>query len=203
MKVQNFIESLCFWHLPYHWSFGNQTKCADLLLLITKQSTTKWAYTDSSTLTYSITRHITGGGGVVFCCAGDKPCFGCIWVLSWGSLFCHTDLIWCNAFEWSRCPLQAACQANCVRGDGWDGEATFTRAVDDSSRLPAALPLAVWALEWRVGCTRTVKRTQARDNYLHYHDNARLLGFFVVVCFLPRQKAVQSCTSTKSCTKLY
>ena len=33
-----------------------QSRCTDFLLIITEQSTTKWAYTDSSTLTYTITR---------------------------------------------------------------------------------------------------------------------------------------------------
>ena len=57
MKVQNSIETLCFVCLLYHCSLGKQTSCADLLLMIIKPSTTKWAYTDSGTLTYSITRH--------------------------------------------------------------------------------------------------------------------------------------------------
>uniref|UniRef100_UPI003AF64366 hypothetical protein n=1 Tax=Thiolapillus sp. TaxID=2017437 RepID=UPI003AF64366 len=35
----------------------NQTRCADLILLITKPSTTMWAYTDNITLTYSIIRY--------------------------------------------------------------------------------------------------------------------------------------------------
>ena len=47
--------------LLYHWSLGNQTRCADLLLIVTKPSTTKWAYTDSSTLTYSISKHTMVG----------------------------------------------------------------------------------------------------------------------------------------------
>ena len=55
MKVQNCIESLCILYLLYHWSLGNQTRCADLLLLITKPSTTKWPHTDSSPLTYTVT----------------------------------------------------------------------------------------------------------------------------------------------------
>ena len=46
-------------------------KCADLLFIVTKPSTTKWAYTDSSTLTYTITTHTTGG---YFAAQGDKPC---------------------------------------------------------------------------------------------------------------------------------
>ena len=57
MKVQNFVESLCILYLLYHCSLGNQSRCADLLLLITKPSTAKWAYTDSSTLSYTITRN--------------------------------------------------------------------------------------------------------------------------------------------------
>ena len=75
-------------YLLYHWSLGNQTKCADLLLLITKRSTTRWAYTDSSTLTYSITKHKTGGG--YFSPQGDKPCFS--WFVSF-LLFLTKSLI--------------------------------------------------------------------------------------------------------------
>ena len=56
MKVQNCIESLCTLYLLNHWSHGNQTRCANVLLQITKPSTTNWAYTDSKTLTYGITR---------------------------------------------------------------------------------------------------------------------------------------------------
>ena len=44
----------------YHWSLGNQ-RCAGLLFIVTKPSRTKWAYTDSSTLTYAVTRHTMGG----------------------------------------------------------------------------------------------------------------------------------------------
>ena len=50
-------ESFCILYLLYHWSLGSQTRCADVLLLITKPSATKLAYADSNTLTYSITRH--------------------------------------------------------------------------------------------------------------------------------------------------
>ena len=66
-RVQNFIEFLCISYLLHHWSLGNQRKCADLLFVINELSTVKWAYTDSSTLTSTITRHTTGldgdGGG--------------------------------------------------------------------------------------------------------------------------------------------
>ena len=79
VKIHNFIESLCIICLLYHWSLGMQRRCADcadLLFIITKPSTTKWGYTDSSTLTYTITRHTTGGIlplkatnlGCCFCC---------------------------------------------------------------------------------------------------------------------------------------
>ena len=45
----------CILYLLYHWPLGNQSRCADLLLLITKASTTKWVYTDSSTwLTFAV-----------------------------------------------------------------------------------------------------------------------------------------------------
>ena len=67
VKVQNFIESLCVLYPLYHWSLGNQRRCADLIFLVTKPSTAKWAHTDCSTLTYTIARHITAGvrgGGI-------------------------------------------------------------------------------------------------------------------------------------------
>ena len=70
VKVQNFIESLCILYLLYQWSLGSQSRCADLLFIITKPSTTKLAYTDSFTLTYTITRHKTGWGwgrGILLC----------------------------------------------------------------------------------------------------------------------------------------
>ena len=56
-RFKTLFSFLSILYLLYHWSLGNQTRCADLLLIITKPSTTKWAYTDSSTLTYSITWH--------------------------------------------------------------------------------------------------------------------------------------------------
>ena len=65
MKVKNFIESLCILYLLYHWSLGNRGRCADLLYIIIKPSTTKWTYSDSSTLTYTITRHTTGRAGIL------------------------------------------------------------------------------------------------------------------------------------------
>ena len=46
--------------VSYVYTTCNQ-KCADLLFMITKLSTTKWAYTDSSTSSYNITRHTRGG----------------------------------------------------------------------------------------------------------------------------------------------
>ena len=54
-KVQNFIESLCVSYLLYHWSLGDQTRCADLLLLITERSSRKWAFTDRNILGWNIT----------------------------------------------------------------------------------------------------------------------------------------------------
>ena len=49
------------------WSLGNQTRCADLLLIITKPSTTKWAYTDSSSwLTVLLCTQRGGRGGEVY-----------------------------------------------------------------------------------------------------------------------------------------
>ena len=43
--------------------------------MITKPSTTKWAYTDSSTLTCTITRHIMRGEGGLFCHARQQTLF--------------------------------------------------------------------------------------------------------------------------------
>ena len=69
VKVKIFIVSLCILYFLYHWSLGNQTRCVDVLFLINKPSTTNWAYTDSNTLTYSVTRNTTrvGGGGISPC----------------------------------------------------------------------------------------------------------------------------------------
>ena len=55
VNAEIFIKFLCILYLLYHLSLGNQTSCADLRLIITEASTTNWVYTDSSTLTYSIT----------------------------------------------------------------------------------------------------------------------------------------------------
>ena len=74
VKVQNLIDSLCIWYPLYHWCIGNQTRCADLLLLITEPSTTKWAITDSSTLTHSITTGPRWRWGY-FAAQGDKLFF--------------------------------------------------------------------------------------------------------------------------------
>lgn len=51
--------------------FGNQTRCTDTLLLITKPNTTKLAYADGSTLTCTITKQRLGG---YFAMQGDKSC---------------------------------------------------------------------------------------------------------------------------------
>ena len=71
---QNFTESLCI-YLLYLRSLGNQTRCADLLLLIIKPNTTKRAFAESRTLTYSIIRHTVRGN---FAAQGDKPCLSCV-----------------------------------------------------------------------------------------------------------------------------
>ena len=65
------IESLCILYLLYHWSLGNQTRCADILT--TNPSTTMWAYTDSNTLTLNY--RMGGGGG-----QGNQTlfCFHCV-----------------------------------------------------------------------------------------------------------------------------
>ena len=67
---------LCILCFLYHLSLGNPARCVDLLLLITKLGITKWACTESSTLTYSITRH-TGVrvGWRIFAVQGNKPSF--------------------------------------------------------------------------------------------------------------------------------
>ena len=58
--------------------------------MITKPSTTKWAYTDSSTLTCTITRHIMrGGGGVIL----PRKAANLVFVFSWEhAVFCP----WCR-----------------------------------------------------------------------------------------------------------
>ena len=76
VKDQNFIESLCILYLLYYWSLCNDSHCTYLLLLITKPSTTKWVYTDSRALTYSIIRHTIRGYSSA---QGDKPCLSCVW----------------------------------------------------------------------------------------------------------------------------
>ena len=98
VQVQNFIESLCILYLKYHWSLCNQSY-ADLLFIITKPSTTEWAYTDSSTLSYTITRHTMGEGGFYSCfhrhsntthwvvSPPNYPLFKCS-SLHWASLWC-------------------------------------------------------------------------------------------------------------------
>ena len=55
--------------MPLHiWSLGSQTRCADLLLILSKPSARKWAYTDSSTLTYTIVSLGTQRGGGILPC---------------------------------------------------------------------------------------------------------------------------------------
>ena len=75
VTVQNCIESLCVLYSLYHWSIGNQSRCAGLLLITTKPRTTKWACADSSTLTYTITRPIRKVGWGVFCHAKGQTSF--------------------------------------------------------------------------------------------------------------------------------
>ena len=69
VKVKNFIVSSCISYLLCHWSLGNQTRFVDFLL--TKPSTKKWACTYSSTLDYSIARHIAWD---YFAVLGDNAC---------------------------------------------------------------------------------------------------------------------------------
>ena len=64
VKVQNSIESLCILYLLFHWSAG-------LLLLTIKPNTTKWACTDSSTLTYSIIWHVLEATSSLVACGGQ------------------------------------------------------------------------------------------------------------------------------------
>ena len=86
MQVQNFIKSLCILYLLCRWSLSNQTRCAVLLLLITKPSTTKWTLTDRNTFTCSIIRHSTGG---YFAAQGNKSCliYGNTNVFNWMYLY--------------------------------------------------------------------------------------------------------------------
>ena len=60
IKIQNLIESLSYLHFLMPLIFWQPNYVIDVLT--TKPSTTKLAYTDSNTVTYSITRHTTGGG---------------------------------------------------------------------------------------------------------------------------------------------
>ena len=79
MKAQSFIESLCILYLLYHDRLATKDGVLIyILFIITKPSTTKWAYTDSSTLTYSIIRHTMRG---YFAKQGNKPCSSCILIL--------------------------------------------------------------------------------------------------------------------------
>ena len=77
MQVQNFVESFC-------------------VLILIKPNTRKWAYTDSSTLTYSITRHRMGKGGY-FVAQGDIPWFFKIlfWVFVKSQSGC-SGVLWCS-----------------------------------------------------------------------------------------------------------
>ena len=88
MKDQNFIESLCILYPLYYWSLCNETHCAYLLLLITKPSTTKWVYTDSRALTYSIIRQTMRGYSAA---QGDKPCLSCVWWFLFLLFFWHEN----------------------------------------------------------------------------------------------------------------
>ena len=81
VQVQNFMEFLCILFHLYHWSRGNQ-RCTDILFIITNPSRTKWAYTDSSTLT--CTRSLGRQWGGYFAVQGDKPCF----------LLVNTTILW-------------------------------------------------------------------------------------------------------------
>ena len=77
LMVQNFIKSLFFLYLLFHWFLGNQTRCADVLLLITKPNTTKWHIQTVTLWLKSITRHVGGGGG--FCCTKQQTLFLSPW----------------------------------------------------------------------------------------------------------------------------
>ena len=47
----NLDVSYLYMYLLYHWPLGNQARCADVLLLITKPSATKWEYAIQATIT--------------------------------------------------------------------------------------------------------------------------------------------------------
>ena len=111
VSILNYIESLCILYLLYHWSLGNQRKCADLLFIVTKPTATKWAYADSSTLTYTITRHTTRGGVVIS--QGDKPCFR--WNLAhkyWFYAYARISPQWLSELRqlWLNVSWQVACE---------------------------------------------------------------------------------------------
>ena len=52
LTMMMLTESFCILYHLYHWSHGNQTKCAGLLLLIKRPSTAKQSHTDSITVQY-------------------------------------------------------------------------------------------------------------------------------------------------------
>ena len=67
-EVWKRLYIISVFYFLYHWSLGNHARCVDVLWLIIKWSTTKWALlTDSYTVTSSITRHIMCG------VQGNKP----------------------------------------------------------------------------------------------------------------------------------
>ena len=96
-RSQARIKTLLNLYVFCIWSLGNQTRCADLILLITTPSTTMWAYTDNRTLTVSIIRYTMRG---YFAAQGDKPCSSCVWWFS-AEQQSHACFRFRSTSEWS------------------------------------------------------------------------------------------------------
>lgn len=60
VKVQNFIACLLILHFQYDRSFATKLGVVMYSYQLADQVQTKWAYTDSRTVTYSITQHMMG-----------------------------------------------------------------------------------------------------------------------------------------------
>ena len=158
VKIQNFIESLCILYLLYHWSLGNPTRCADVLLLITKPSTAECAYTDSNASTYSVTGHATQGrvGWGYFAPEDNKPCFK-IRALQ-GFPFWQTvnqDPLFWQRIDQDFLVLMECCKWPFVLTDGWSGplredNCTRTTASLDEWQLVSLQQWNLSAYDWHV-----------------------------------------------------
>ena len=142
VQVKNFIESLSILYLLCRWSLGNQRGCADLLFIVTKPSTTKLAYTDSSTLTCTITRHTKVGFGVEILLHKATDLVlgggGGITVLVTKRVFDWKILLKCVVvFSFTFCVFWSA--VYCFQFSSWQ----FCRSLFGSARL------AMW-VQWKV-----------------------------------------------------